>query len=378
MPTLIAAGSSWLRLSGPVGRAAQPAGVHAVGGRGEHPGGRHVGGRVAELAAALVALDDLAAHGERVAEGLRGALDVTGGRQLRTYVEDQTCGPPSSAMPSAVKSCVAAQLGQRRDVAGRPSRRSGSWRRRRPPAACSASTRTSVDEPLRGPGRHLAGERHDEHGVDAGLAEQRGPGVQVGQRRRRVLGPQHRHRVRVEGDRHDGQAAQRPRDLAGPAHDVLVAEVHAVEVADRDDGPAEVAGHVVEGSPDLHGVCTTSWHPCGQTKTATGAATVAPLLVERQELPVGVEHRDRARPAEVERERAAEADVARLRVVEVVRREAAPGHIVDRDQPKSSASCVERACASSSANGPTAVRRSAVRWPPTPSAAPRSRASARM
>ena len=34
-----------------------------------------------------------------------------------------------------------------------------------------------------------------------------------------------------------------------------------------------------------------------------------------------------------------------------------------------------RACARS--NGPTRVRRSAVRWPPTPSAAPRSRASAR-
>ena len=41
-------------------------------------------------------------------------------------------------------------------------------------------------------------------------------------------------------------------DLPGPGDDVPVAEVHAVEVADDDHGRAEVARHLVEGSPDLH------------------------------------------------------------------------------------------------------------------------------
>ena len=52
----------------------------------------------------------------------------------------------------------------------------------------------------------------------------------------------------------------------------------------------------------------------------------------------------------------------------------ASSSVSDNDGAVSSASRV-RACAS--VNGPTRVRRNAVRWPPTPSAAPRSRASAR-
>ena len=97
----------------------------------------------------------------------------------------------------------------------------------------------------------LARERDHEHVVDAGLGEQQAATVDVGQGERGVLGPEHRHRVRVEGGRDDAEPVA-VGQLAGPLHDVAVAEVHAVEVADDDDRATEVGGHVVQGTPDTH------------------------------------------------------------------------------------------------------------------------------
>ena len=68
-----------------------------------------------------------------------------------------------------------------------------------------------------------------------------------------LLGPQDRHRVRVERHGHDRVDAEARG--AGPclAEHVGVPEVHAVEVADAHHGAAEVGRHVVDVSPDLHG-----------------------------------------------------------------------------------------------------------------------------
>ena len=96
-----------------------------------------------------------------------------------------------------------------------------------------------------------------------------GPRLERRQHDRRVLGAQHRHRVRVEGHRHQRQPAF-VGDLAGPVDDPLVAAVDAVEVADDDDGAAEVGRHRVEGTPDLHDEQPTER---GQTNTATARAT---------------------------------------------------------------------------------------------------------
>ena len=102
---------------------------------------------------------------------------------------------------------------------------------------------------------------------------------------RRVLGPQHRHRVRVEGHRDQRQPAF-VGDLAGPIDDPLVAAVDAVEVADDDDGAAEVGRHRVEGSPDLHDEQPTERR---SDEHRDGPGHPVAGLVERQELAVGGE-----------------------------------------------------------------------------------------
>ena len=175
-------------------------------------------------------------------------------RQLRTYVEDQTCGPPSSAMPSAVKPYVAPELG------------AASPRRRRPwcPNRKFAPTTTArgVQRSTRTSSTNRSGVQPATSRVNGSTQHASTPAAASSSARRssvvsiggRVLGPEHRHRVRVEGDRHDRQRRARGRDLAGPADDVLVPEVHAVEVADRRRRVRpEVGGHLVERAPDLHG-----------------------------------------------------------------------------------------------------------------------------
>ena len=79
---------------------------------------------------------------ERAAEAPRRTATSPAARQVRTYVEDHTCGPPSSAMPSASKPCTAPSS---RSVATSPAARLPN-RKLAPTttaAACSAPTRTS-------------------------------------------------------------------------------------------------------------------------------------------------------------------------------------------------------------------------------------------
>ena len=87
-----------------------------------------------------------------------------------------------------------------------------------------------------------------------------------------VLGTQDGDGVRVEG--HPDHAVDAEPVSGGPRlrEHVPVPDVHAVEVADRRHRRTEVARHVVEGSPDLHGPKPIRAQP---TNTATGRAPSA-------------------------------------------------------------------------------------------------------
>ena len=118
-------------------------------------------------------------------------------------------------------------------------------------------------------------------------------------------------------------------------------------------------------------------NPCdGIGEHRHGAGVVAALLVQGEEVSGGVEQCHRGVGAESEtRKWATEPDVGGLRLVEVESREGRAGGAVEVDD-MNLLQLVERV-GRASAKPPTRVRRSIVRWPPTPSAAPRSRASAR-
>ena len=90
--------------------------------------------------------------------------------------------------------------------------------------------------------------RIGQHGVDAQAGQQFGFAVRPRQRRRRRVGSQQPHRVRVEREDHG-----RPTHLAGasqqPLDDPGMAQMDAIEVADRHGARAERGrkrGQVVE------------------------------------------------------------------------------------------------------------------------------------
>src|SRR5205809_760353 len=68
---------------------------------------------------------------------------------------------------------------------------------------------------------------------------------------RRAPGRQHRDRMRLEGERH-GQTCALPRPRHCAADDRLVAQVRAVEVAEREDAAGEPLGPAREVADDAH------------------------------------------------------------------------------------------------------------------------------
>ena len=218
------------------------------------PCGGHVGGRVAELAAALVALDDLAAHGERVAERLGGAVDVAGepgrcGRTSRTT----PAGRRRAAMPSATKSWSRPELGAACRRRRRPWRRTGSSRRPRRRGRAARRPGRRATNSLGGPGGHIAVERQHSTSSAPAASSSAARRLERGQRGRGVLGAQHRHRVRVERHRHDRQRRQlaatsraRPTTCWWPRW--TPSKLPTVTTV-----RPRSAGHVVERAPDLHG-----------------------------------------------------------------------------------------------------------------------------
>ena len=247
---------------------AQPAGVDAVGRRGGHRVGRHVGGREAQAAAALVALHDHAAHGVRPAERLGGAGDVAGGQahpdvrrgpHLRAAVERDALGGEAEPGP---------RLAQRRDVAGgavaeaevgADDDRGGVQRRRRAPAR-----RTPPATSPRRRGRRARASTWSAPTEPSSSARTSSEVSVVGacSGRSTAIGCGSKVTATTGSDALVG-------DLPGPGQHVPVPEVHPVEVPDHHGGRAEVGRDLVEGAPDLHGEKTIRGQP---VKTATGRA----------------------------------------------------------------------------------------------------------
>ena len=251
VPTLIAAGQQLARCR----EAPQPAGVHAVGGRGDHArrSARWRSGSRARGRAGRPGRPRRARRTGGPAPRRRPRRRRRPGR-CRTYVEDHTCGPPSSAIPSAVEAVRRARARAACRRRRRPWCRTGSWRRPRRPRACSASTRTPSTNSSGRPGGHLPVERHDQHvrrpRPPASSAARLSSVVSVGgacSGRSTAIGCGSKVTATTR------QVASSSATSRARASDVLVPEVDAVEVADRDDGAAEVGGHLVQRAPDLHG-----------------------------------------------------------------------------------------------------------------------------
>ena len=204
----------------------QPAGVHAVGRHEVLDAGSEVGRRVAELAAALVALDDRAADAVRPSEDDRGALDVALGEAgSRTSSRTSAAGRRGRRGRMTSKSCARAELAQRVDVAGvlpaepdvlADDDRAGVERRRRRPAR-----RT----PRRQPG-DLRGERHHQHASSPDPASSF-------------------TRLRQRGERGGARSGRSTASGCG-------SKVTATEVASRARSPARPAGRARDGARGAH------------------------------------------------------------------------------------------------------------------------------
>src|SRR5215218_1918273 len=192
--------------------------VHAVAGRHVALGRDEVRGREAQLAAALVALDDLAGDRERRAEQPVGVLDrpaedqaadVAGGHDLAVDLEQRD--------DAHLEAPVCAQ--QRR-VALRPVAEAEVLPHahvRRPQRA----GQHLVEEALRAAHGELGVERHHDELLDAEAGHELGLALERRQQQRRARRGDDRHRMGVE--RQHGVRA---------ADDLAVAEVHAVEGPD--------------------------------------------------------------------------------------------------------------------------------------------------
>ena len=144
----------------------------------------------------------------------------------------------------------------------RPARAAPRHRRARPlpkvksspvttPAAPIRSASTSATKSSASVAASAAPKSEHQHRVGAGMGEQPLALVERGQAERRHVGLEEFDRVRVEGgDDHRPPLVETARDR--PPDHRLVAEVEAVEIAERDDAPLEAFGDsAVEGQP-LH------------------------------------------------------------------------------------------------------------------------------
>ena len=117
-------------------------------------------------------------------------------------------------------------------------------------------------------------EGEDQHGIRPGRREQFLPLVQLGQAERRGIGLEEAHRVRIEG-RDDRRAALGLGPGNRLARHGLVAQVEAIEIAQRDNRTAQGIGHGVSGKKarDRH---------CGRVVSFKG---MIPARITRRALP---------------------------------------------------------------------------------------------
>ena len=137
----------------------------------------------------------------------------------------------TSSMPMTSKPCCAPAAVSFARLPSRPAPKQKS-RPMRTSFTCSAPTRNSLDEAVRRPARELVRERHDQHRVDAHLPQQLfllGEGEDL---LRDAVRRDDGQRVRVKRDDRR-RPPQLPRALDDAADDLLMPDVHPVEIADR-------------------------------------------------------------------------------------------------------------------------------------------------
>ena len=193
---------------------------------------------IAELAPALVAVHDLAADEPRIAEQLVGVLDTVrpparrGSRRRRSrWPSTSTAGTTSTVKcrraPSAASSSgVPARL--------RPNRKS------KPTAAPAIPSRCSRTSLMKSSGAGSASAASNFSTIAPSrpvAANRRSLARVVGETEQRLVRPEERARMRLEGQRR-GRPAERLRTRLRRRDHGAVAAMHAVEIADRDHGAA--------------------------------------------------------------------------------------------------------------------------------------------
>src|SRR5690606_224765 len=91
----------------------------------------------------------------------------------------------------------------------------------------------------------VMGERHHAEHVDPELLGEFGAPRQCGELRGMGTGPDHLHRMRIEGHQYGWDAARGSR-LHRPADQLRVTAMNTVEHADCEHAPPPVRGYVVE------------------------------------------------------------------------------------------------------------------------------------
>ena len=180
-------------------------GVDAVAGRDVARVGDEVRGRVAERAAALVAVDDLAAQLERLAEQPAGLLDVAGEHAgPRMWLEETTSPSNSSSGWTRVSKRSSAREHLRVALALWPKRKFSPTDDVR---GLEHLDEHVVDEVLGRARGERAVERDDHELLDAEAGDELGLALDRRQQPRRRAGRDDRLRVRIE--RQDGVGAAR-------------------------------------------------------------------------------------------------------------------------------------------------------------------------
>ena len=202
-----------------------------------HP---HVRGRIAELAPEAIAANDAAADAVRPAEQPGGPRELAGRERLAhrrarhalTVDNDARHRFHAIAEPGRV-------LLEHVQIARAPRAEAEIVADQQIPDACAAN-QDALDEVLRSDLREAVIEAHHVRGVDAVRRQELELLAQRREACRRLIGCEEFPRVRLERHRAREQSA-RARGILQPGEHHLVAEVHAVEIADRQREGARAA-----------------------------------------------------------------------------------------------------------------------------------------
>ena len=133
------------------------------------------------------------------------------------------------------------------------------------------------NELLRGQARQRPVEMEHDHRVGARVAEQPLALIERGEAKRRRLGPEKAHRMRVEGRDQRGRVALLRQRHRAPDHR-LMPQMKAVEIAKRDHPAAQALADLVIPPDAFHGRRVTGGGRSGKSSPFTGRGTKRSLV----------------------------------------------------------------------------------------------------